>query len=370
MILLDFRNCIYFFSGAYMKFVRTKNLEPGMISTKTIQDRNGVLMLAANHAITSEIITAMKRKGMSGVFIFDEFTEYEQLDSIVSDKFRQDAVSALKDFDIDKVIFLTNKIVDEILSTKELVVDLQELSIYDQDTYDHSMNVCTLATTCGVGMGLSIEDLQQLALAAMLHDVGKRNIPLEILNKKGKLTKEERELINEHPRMGYDMLYANNSISSYVRAAILSHHENYDGSGYPNKLKGDEIPLFARIIHIADVYDALTRKRSYKEKYLQSESLEYLMGSGGIMFDKNIVETFLKYIVVYPVGCNVILSDGRIAHVIKNRSSAVMRPVVMTFEKETLDLAKDPACRKITVIKEVDFDGSDPHEMTAHEKSR
>ncbi|MCR5099018.1 MAG: HD-GYP domain-containing protein [Lachnospiraceae bacterium] len=353
-----------------MKFVRTKNLEPGMISTKSIQDSSGVLMLAANHPITADIIQAMKRKGMAGVFIFDEFTQFEQFDSIVNDEFRQEAVNALRDFNIDKVIYLTNMIVEKIMSTKELVVDLHELSIYDQDTYDHSMNVCTLATTCGVGMGLDTDNLQQLALAAMLHDVGKRNIPLAILNKQGKLTPAEREIINEHPQMGYDLLYANQSISSYVRAAILSHHENYDGTGYPNHLAGEAIPLFARIIHIADVYDALTRKRSYKDKYMQSESLEFLMGNCGSMFDPDIVNTFLKYIVVYPVGCDVILSDGRIAHVIKNRSSSVTRPVVMTWDKEKLDLAKDPACRHITVIKELDFDGSSSEEMTEHEKAR
>ena len=353
-----------------MKFVRTKNLEPGMISTKSIQDSSGVLMLAANHPLTADIIQAMKRKGMSGVFIFDEFTQYEQLNSIVSDEFRMDAINALKDFNIDKVIYLTNMIVDQILSVKELVVEVNELSVYDQDTYDHSMNVCTLATTCGIGMGLGTEELQQLALAAMLHDVGKRNIPLEILNKAGKLNEHERAIMNEHPQMGYDLLYANNSVSAYVRAAILSHHENFDGSGYPNKLVGESIPLLARIIHVADVYDALTRKRAYKEKYMQSESLEFLMANCGSMFDTNVVQTFLKYIVVYPVGCDVVLSDGRIAHVIKNRASAVMRPVVMTWDKVKLDLAKDPECRSITIIRELDFEGSTSSQMLEHEKER
>ncbi len=353
-----------------MKFVKTDFLEPGMISTKTILDKRGTLLLSANHAITRDIISAMKRAELPGVYIFDEYTQFEQLNSLVDDELRREVIKDLKDFNIDKVIFLTNKIVEDIMQSKDLLVDLNELSIYDSDTYEHSMSVCTLATTCGVGMGLNTEQLQQLALAAMLHDVGKRNIPKEILNKPGKLTKEERELINEHPQMGYDMLYANNGISPYVRAAILSHHENYDGSGYPKGLEEDEIPLFGRIIHVADVYDALSRKRAYKDSYKQSESIEFLMAQCGIMFDLEIVETFLKYIVVYPVGCDVLLSDGRAAHVIKNRSSSIMRPVVLTRAKHTLDLAKDPECWNITIVKELDSEEISSAEMIANELGR
>ncbi|MCR5055015.1 MAG: HD-GYP domain-containing protein [Lachnospiraceae bacterium] len=337
-----------------MQYVKTDRLTPGMISTRAIFDERGMLLLAANHTLTTDIIESMKRIGMSGVYIYDEYSDFEELESIVDEKKRHELVSSLRDFKIDQVILLTGAIVDDILAKDEFMVDLKDLAVYDQSTYEHSVNVATLATACGIGLGLDNDELKSLALAGALHDIGKRAIPKEILNKAGELSAEERNIMKRHPQLGYDMLYDNNNISSYVRAGIISHHENYDGTGYPYQLKGEAIPLFARIIHIADVYDALTKKRVYKPSYKQSETIEYLMAECGTMFDIQMVTAFLKYMVVYPVGSDVLLSDGRVAHVVKNRSSAVMRPVVVTEDKQKLDLAKDYSCLNITVISEVD----------------
>ncbi|MBQ6441098.1 MAG: HD-GYP domain-containing protein [Lachnospiraceae bacterium] len=205
-------------------------------------------------------------------------------------------------------------IVDKVVGTGDhLMIDLQELFTYDQDTFQHSINVSVLATTCGVGLGLGNDDLENLALAGVLHDLGKRAIPKEILNKEGALTDEERHAMMQHPQCGYDMLYDNTNISAFVRSAILSHHENWDGSGYSKHLAGNDIPQFGMIIHVANVYDALIRKRTYKDKFLQKEAVEYLMANCGTMFDIDIVNTFLNYLVVYPVGSTVTLSTGQTA---------------------------------------------------------
>ena len=146
------------------------------------------------------------------------------------------------------------------------------------------------------------------------------------------------------------MLYGNPGISAATRAGVLLHHENEDGSGYPKGLSGNEIPLIAKIIHVADVYDALCSKRAYKDDYQASESIEFLMSHCCTMFDLHVVETFLKYLVLYPVGCDVELSDGRIARVIKNRAESVQRPIVMT-KHETIDMLK---VLNITIIREID----------------
>ena len=336
-----------------MRYVYTKDLQPGMVTTKAVYNNKGVLVLSANHTLTPEIIGAMTRSGMTGTYIYDEYSDYEELNKIVDDDTRAQLVSNLKDINIDQVIFLTNKIIDDIMKAEDLLIDLNMMSLYDQNTYEHSVNVATLVTMCGVGMGLDNDSLRDLAIAGALHDIGKRAIPREILEKQGALTLEEREIMETHPQKGYDMLYDNMNISSYVRGAILTHHENFNGTGYPNGYGGDQIPLFGRIIHVADVYDALCRNRIYKPGYRQTESIEYLMAHCGEMFDINVVNTFLKYLVLFPVGCNVLLSDGRIAHVIKNRSSAVQRPVVMLKDGTILDLAKDFNYLNVTVIKEI-----------------
>ena len=325
-----------------MKYIPADRLEPGMITTKPIYGNNA-LILASNHELTADTINAIQRNGIGGLYIYDEYSDYEQLNTILDESFRYKMVRAMKNFNIDQVIYMTSMIVDKVVGTGDhLMIDLQELFTYDQDTFQHSVNVSVLATTCGVGLGLGNDELENLALAGVLHDVGKRAIPKEILNKEGALTDEERHAMMQHPQCGYDMLYDNTNISAFVRSAILSHHENWDGSGYPNHLAGKDIPEFGMIIHIADVYDALIRKRTYKDKFLQKEAIEYLMANCGTMFDLDLVNTFLNYLVVYPVGSTVTLSTGQTARVVQNRRKAIMRPVVVTEDgKEVIDLAND-----------------------------
>lgn len=331
-----------------MRFVRVDKLEPGMVTVRPIYNENGTLMLATNHTLTETNIRQIKTLQYSGIYVFDQYTKYETYDEIISEKERQQAIDALETINIDKVLYYTNKIVDEMLSRDELLLDLQELRSHHDASYQHSVNVAMYATACGIGLGMKQKELQDLATAAMLHDMGKRCIDISILDKPGKLEPEEREIINKHPEFGYNLLYSNNMISAASRAGVLLHHENYDGSGYPKGLAGDDIPLIPRIIHVADVYDALCSKRSYKDDYRAAESIEYLMANCGTMFDLHVVEVFLQYLVLYPVGCNVELSDGRIARVIKNRAKAIQRPVIMV-DDETIDLME--VCN-ITIIRE------------------
>ncbi len=334
-----------------MHFVASNKLEPGMMTTRSIFGENGTLILASNHVLTVDTIRAIRRTEMPGLFIYDEYSDHEELIRIVDDDLRRKAINSLRTFNIDQVIYLTNQIVDSIMSQSDLLIDLGALDVFDHDTFSHSMDVCMLAITCGIGLGLSNKLLSDLAIAGALHDIGKQGISIEILNKVGELTSEEKTIIESHPQIGYDMLYNRADISSFVRSGILSHHENWDGSGYPFKLLADEIPLFGRILHVVDVYDALIKKRVYKAGFKHTEAIEFIMGNCDRMFDITIVETFLKYIVVYPVGTDVLLSNGQRAHVIKNRSSSVLRPVVMTPDKKILDLAKDPKCFNIVILE-------------------
>ena len=206
-------------------------------------------------------------------------------------------------------------------------------------------------------MGLSNERLERLAAGALLHDCGKMAIDPAIINKPGKLTPEERAKIERHPQYGYDMLYNRAEVHPEARACVLCHHENQDGSGYPKGLAGKDIPELARIVHVADVYDALVKKRSYKPGFSQSEAVEYLMGGCGTLFDLDVVASFLKYIAVYPAGCDVRLSDGRVGRVVENHAGFVDRPTV-ACGKEELDLAHDRNLLSVTVVGEVTGDAA------------
>ena len=332
-----------------MKYVQTKDLKAGMIITKSIYDENGIKLLGCNKTLTNTLITKIKNLGYTGLFIYDKYSKYEELEEIIKEEDRMQMVKSLKELNIDQVLFYSNKIVDELLDLKEIQLEFNDLRNYHNSTYEHSINVAMLAVSCGIGLGLNNNQLNELAVAAMLHDIGKENIPIEILDKPGKLDNNEREIINHHPQIGYEMLKDNTNISSKIRVSVLEHHENYDGTGYPRGLKGNEIYLYARIIHVADVYDALCSKRAYKEDYDPAESIEYLMANCGKMFDYDVVRTFLRYIVVYPVGITVILSTGEKAHVIKNRSNFLLRPIVVTERGKKIDLAYDEAGRSITI---------------------
>ena len=335
-----------------MKYVQVKNLKSGMMITKSIYDENGIKLLGCNKVLTDALISKIENLGYAGVFIYDEYSKYEELEEIIKEEDRIKMVNSLRNFNIDQVIFYANKLVDELLDKQEIQIEFNDLRNYHNSTYEHSVNVAMLAVSCGIGLGLNNSQLSELAVSAMLHDIGKECIPIDILDKPGRLDDNEREMINSHPQFGYDMLKDNVYIASTIRVSVLEHHENYDGTGYPRGLTGNEIFLYARIIHVADVYDALCAKRAYKEDYDPAEAIEYLMSNCGKMFDYDVVRTFLRYIVVYPVGTTVTLSTGEKAHVVKNRSNFVLRPVVVTEDERKIDLAYDTDAMAITIIKD------------------
>nr|MCR5784610.1 response regulator [Eubacterium sp.] len=201
--------------------------------------------------------------------------------------------------------------------------------------------------------------LAHLCMAAICHDLGKKDIAPEIINKNGRLTDEEFEAVKMHPKFSYDILYERNDVPAVVRQAVLCHHENENGSGYPLGLGGEEIPLMAKIIHGVDVYDALVSKRPYKNPYSPAESFGYLKDGKGILFDEKVVDTMLKVIPAYMPGMDVELSNGERGLVIAH-SNNIFRPVVKLYkDASTINLAEDPMFAHIWIVKTGGLEGSD-----------
>lgn len=333
-----------------MRFVPVDKIQPGMIIIKNIYDENGRKLLGRNKKMTVPLIDKIRYLGYPGIYIYDNYSEHEEFEEIINEETRIDILRALKNHHLEQIFFLSNKIVDDLLDQEEIHLDFNTLRHYHNSTYEHSLNVAIAAVTCGIGMELNNKQLRELALAAMFHDIGKECIPLEILDKPGPLTPEERAIINCHPVFGYEMLKQRHEFPSTVRVSILQHHENDDGTGYPGGLHSDQIYPYARIIHVADVFDALLSKRAYKEEYSALETIEYLMANCDRMFNYKVVTTFLNYVTVYPVGVTVTLSTGKKAHVVKNRNEFALRPVVMTEDGTILDLALDHNCLNVTIV--------------------
>jgi two-component system response regulator RpfG len=192
---------------------------------------------------------------------------------------------------------MVDKATEEIrLREKETLMRLARAGEYrDTDTSRHLARMSRYCRLLAEGIGLSQEEAELIELAAPLHDIGKIGIPDDILHKKGKLSDEEIVIMRRHPKMGYDILEG--SPSKYLRMGgeiALAHHERFDGSGYPSGISGEDIPLSARIVAIADVFDALTSSRSYKEAWSIESAMQYLVEESGRHFDPALVKIMVS----------------------------------------------------------------------------
>jgi len=334
-----------------MRYVNKKDLRPGMILANNIYDNHEQILLKGNTSLTQSYIDRIIKLGYDGLYIFDE-GDVVKANQLISDETRIAAINKLKKLDIDACLFLANKIVNEVQNSESLIVETINLSSYDNYTYVHSVNVDLLSVIIGIGMGLRNAELEKLSQAALLHDIGKCDVPIEILNKPAKLTKEEYEEIKRHPEYGLRRLREKekngDEIPSVIKSAVYSHHENWDGSGYPRGISGRNIHKFARIIHVADVYDALTGKRSYKDAMNPADAMEYMMANSGIMFDIDVVNIFVQYIAPYPLGSNVLLSSGKQGVVCENNEKSLSRPKVRLANGNIIDLYEK---LDVTIIK-------------------
>lgn len=353
-----------------MRYIEMDKVQPGMILGRGIYDFSDRTLLADGKLLTEELIQRLVDRGYPGIYIEDELSKDIHIQEAISAELRNHAVRSLQELDIDQAIDSAKKIVDQILEDKTVSLDLVDMRAFDDYTYRHSVNVAVLSTVIAMGMGYSRDDLVELCASAIFHDLGKLLIDKDILNKPGKLNAMENEVMRRHPQMSYDMLAEKWNISAKVRMGALCHHENEDGSGYPNGLSGEHIHPFAKIIHVADVYDALSSKRPYKEACSFSEALEYLMGGCGTLFDKKVVDAFLNYVPVYPKGSTVELSDGREAVVVENYPLNLLRPKLRLMDGSSLDLMDGKENRSLTILRQAGGRVMRSEEIAENEKGR
>lgn len=320
-----------------MQYLKIEKLVPGMVTASPLYDTDGRLMLAANSRLTGTIVSRLAALEFHGVYVLGTGDE-DDYKPLLDDAFRQDVIKALKSLDIDQILYVANAISNQVIYESGMLYDMQAVCSYDSLTYMHCINVAMLSVMCGVSMGLCNADLILLGQAALLHDIGKTRVDPRIIKGTHRLSAEEFEQVRAHPRYGYDMLADNPAVDEQVRLGVLYHHENEDGTGYPCRASSADIPLFAKIIHVADVYDALVSKRSYKQRMNPADALENLMAGIGTQFDMGCVQALRESVALYPVGREVVLSDGLRAFVKENRKGYPTRPVVVTRDGFRIDL--------------------------------
>lgn len=343
-----------------MRYVTLEEAEPGMILATELYDSVGRTLIGGKCELTKGYLKKLAAYGFGGVYIEDGLSAGIEIESVITPQLRHEGQNCIKECDIDGCKKIAKRMVEEILSHGNISLDLQDLRSYDDYTFAHSVNVAVYCGVIGMGMGMGEAELGNLVTAALLHDLGKLQIPDEILKKSGRLTNEEYQIMKSHAQLSYQIISERWDISAFVKEAVLHHHENVDGSGYPDGLDSEQLTIFGKILHAADIYDALTSKRPYKEAYSPCEASEYLMGGCGILFDQKVVETFLQYVPLYPKGTMVMLSDGREAIVYDNYGVHNLRPLLRLLDGRMLDLF-DKENYHLTIV---------PGKISAHETKK
>ena len=351
-----------------MRYIDISLLEPGMILGRSLFGSNNERMLLKGQAIKPEYIKRIKSLGFQGLYIKDNLSDDIEIEDVISEELRMDAIKRLKDlflYDEKKdykhfestlttINHTVDEMVDQITSTPDAMINMMDLKIYDDYTFYHSVNVSIIAIAIGCGLGLSNRDLTELGLAGILHDIGMQRIPKSVLEKHMDLSPEEFQELKKHPSYGYRIMRDCNNIPPHVYLSILQHHERYNGEGYPHGKVGKDITLFARILAVADVYDAIVSKRPYREAVLPSDAIEYIMGGSGTFFDPDIVRIFLRKVSAYPVSMCVMLNSGVPAIVLENYEDANMRPLVKVLsgdanEPQYINLRDDLDAMNLTI---------------------
>lgn len=233
-------------------------------------------------------------------------------------------------------------------STIHIFDMLHNMPVHDDSIYEHSMNVALISATIGKWLKLPETDINGLLLAGLLHDLGKTEIPAELLNKRGRLTDEEFAIIKSHPKKGYELI-RNIPLDVKIKEACLLHHERCDGSGYPFGVPGNKISSYAKILAIADVYDAMTSPRSYRQALCPFKAIEIFEQDGFYKYDLKSLMTFLENIGFSYLNNSVLLSDGRKGEIVILNKLYLSKPMVKCGD-EFVDLSKFPDLTIETII--------------------
>lgn len=353
------------------KQIPLMQVQPGMVTADRVYapGDTGVPVIRQNTVLTDRMIMRLIELDVPRVPILVEGEpERPKPKPIIDEKLRDEAIGGIRRmfeaaqaggenmttaYQIVKELgTVVDQLVDTLLLDPKALVHIADLKSYDEYTYHHSLSVAVLSIAIGQSVGFDPTQLRFLGRIAMMHDIGKTQVPVEIINKPSRLSDTEFTLVKKHSANGYEYLSQSRIGDDAFWHGVLSHHEKIDGSGYPNGLKGNEIPLASRIISIADVYDALTSYRSYRAPMQPAEAVEFIMGNTGKAFDYDIAKAFLTKLEPYPVNTCVELSGGKYAIVIRNANA--MRPVVKLLDSDAVLDLSERSSLSVTILRVLD----------------
>lgn len=345
----------------------TTDIPIGSHISEDIITSNGALLIRNGTEVTDKTLRLLKNyDGKIRISIevnedvIIEYDNKEEQDKIfkLSDSVKQRALESVElmySGDNTETISnsaksITNTIMQSLDSSKSVAISVDALKVSDEYTFKHSIDVGAISMIIARKLGETNKFVQDIALAGVLHDLGKSMIPSNIINKPSKLDDDEWVIMKKHPIYSYRMIENIESIPKEVKRAVLEHHENIDGTGYPLGIKGNSICKMAKILTIADVYDALVTERPYKEAKNPADALEIIMGMSN-KFDLDILKVFINCVILYPIGSTIKLSNDALCVVLKNNENYPLRPVCQNLVTgEKYDLLNDRKCLNLVII--------------------
>lgn len=320
-------------------FIGIDDCKPGMCMAETIYNEYGAVIVAENTVLDEHLIHKITNLGILRVRVFEKYdniitadstemfkAQYRENIDIIKDVLRD--ISNGHKIDVERVNYVAESIIVRVNENRDIIQCINQMKNADEYTYTHGVNVSLLCMLIGKWVKIDLSSMKQLVHAGLLHDVGKSRVPLEILNKPADLTREEYEEIKKHAVHGYRIVEDIPDLSEDARKGILMHHERSDGSGYPLGLKHNQINQFAKIIAVADVFDAMTSDRVYREKESPFSVFDLIENNMFGILDTRVVRAFLGNIAAYYIGDRVSLSNGEKGEIVYINPSQVSRPLI------------------------------------------
>ncbi|MFD1039650.1 HD-GYP domain-containing protein [Virgibacillus byunsanensis] len=335
-----------------MRLVNTKSIKIETRLGQTIYNDNGQTLLQKGIKLSERMINRLINQGITYVYIEEQETSDIQVESTISEELRLEATNTIKEAFHDmkkngfmeqshilnkngrKLSDIVHRIMEEIQGNENSLSLLSDIFVTDNYIFQHSLNVTIYSLAIGLELNLTERQLTEIGTGAMLHDIGKIFIDQEILQKPDKLTDEEFEVIQSHTELGFNFLRKHIDIPSVIAHCAYQHHERLDGTGYPRGIKGDDIHMYAKLIGVADVFDAVTSNRVYRDALLPHEGLEILYAGAVSLFEKDMVTAFKNSVAVYPEGLTVELSDKRVGVVTRQNKYLCDRPFIRIIEEK------------------------------------
>ncbi len=318
-------------------------VKPGMKLARDVKLKDGRLLLLSGFVIKPLSIRKLEAFNIQEVCVdensytpIEEFYEeklYQHSHAIIKKIFTQ--VRNGQDSEAEEVRNAVVDIIEQVIENETILLQLTGIKDIDNYTFLHSVDVCIYSTIMGKKLGYSKEALVELGMGAILHDIGKCKVPVEILKKPDKLTDSEFREMKLHPVYGCEIIKSVYGLNSKIANIAFQHHEKWDGTGYPLGVRERIINPFSRIVTLADVYDALTSDRIYKKRELPHIAAEYIRKNSGMLFDPDIVDLFVSQIAAYADGTIVLLNTGELGSIVSTGISGNSRQKVFVFSNKS-----------------------------------